>query len=114
VHRPASQANDPAPMIEALKTFVAPPGGGFIWIAAEAHVTRALRQHALGEMNHPSEWTKASGYWLKGSADTAENFSQLKPPAPGCLQPATRVSPSGQKTRMQVFFLCSTPRSYAT
>jgi len=76
VHRPASQANDPAPMLAALKTFVPPPGDGFIWIAAEANVARALRRYALAEMKHPAQWIKASGYWLKGSADMVENFDR--------------------------------------
>jgi NADPH-dependent ferric siderophore reductase len=76
VHRPASLASDPAPVLAALKAFVPPPGDGFIWIAAEANVARTLRQHALVEMNHPAQWIKASGYWLKGSADTAENLDR--------------------------------------
>ncbi len=76
VHRPASEADDPAPLLAALKAFVPPPGDGFIWIAAEANVARALRQHALAEMNHPAQWIKASGYWLKGRADTVENFDR--------------------------------------
>jgi NADPH-dependent ferric siderophore reductase len=76
VHRPASQANDPTPMLAALKAFVPPPGEGFIWIAAEANVARALRRYALAEMNHPAQWIKASGYWLMGSADTAETFDR--------------------------------------
>jgi NADPH-dependent ferric siderophore reductase len=76
VHRSASEADNPAPLLAALKAFVPPPGDGFIWIAAEANVARPLRQHALAEMNHPFPWIKASGYWLKGSADAAENFDR--------------------------------------
>jgi NADPH-dependent ferric siderophore reductase len=45
-------------------------------IAAGANMARALRQQALAEMNHPAQWIKASGYWLKGGADTVENYDR--------------------------------------
>lgn len=68
-HRPAARADDPAPLLHALEGFVPPPGDGFVWVAAEATVARALRAHVRDRMAHPPEWTKASGYWIKGVAD---------------------------------------------
>jgi NADPH-dependent ferric siderophore reductase len=74
VHRPAEGAVDAAPLVAALKTFIAPPGEGFVWIAAEGGVARALRKHVLEDMRHRPEWMKASGYWVRGKADTTEKF----------------------------------------
>ena len=74
VHRPAAQADDPAPLLAALKRLELPPGDGFIWIAAEGTVARALRRHVLEEMRHPMSWLKASGYWVKGRADVSEKL----------------------------------------
>nr|WP_314467488.1 siderophore-interacting protein [uncultured Novosphingobium sp.] len=74
VHRPAAQAIDAEPLLEALRQFVPPAGDGFIWIAAEGAVTRALRTYVLEELGHVPQWLKASGYWVKGAADTTEKF----------------------------------------
>jgi NADPH-dependent ferric siderophore reductase len=68
VHRPPAAADDPAPILDALRGFGLPEGEGFVWIAAEAGVAHALRDYLVGERGHALEWTKASGYWLKGVA----------------------------------------------
>ncbi|WP_216671115.1 SIP domain-containing protein [Mangrovicoccus sp. HB161399] len=70
VHR--ADAADPAPVLEALEALDLPEGKGFIWIAAEAGVARALKIHMLQDRGHPGEWLKASGYWTKGQADAAD------------------------------------------
>ena len=46
-----------------------PEGNGFVWIAAEARVARAVRDYLVNTRGHPLHWTKAAGYWLKGVAD---------------------------------------------
>ncbi|NVO25568.1 siderophore-interacting protein [Donghicola sp. B5-SW-15] len=71
VHRPVTQAADPASLLAAAQGITLPEGKGFIWIAAEAGVARALRDH-FEERGHPKVWTKASGYWVKGSAATSD------------------------------------------
>lgn len=73
VHRPISAAADPAPLLDALGEEAIAPGT-FVWIAAEAGVVRALRDHLLQERGHPRDWLKASGYWVAGRADATENF----------------------------------------
>ena len=74
VHRPAAGAADPAPMLEALRRFQPPPGDGFVFIAGEAGVVRALRTHVLEVMRHQPRWVKASGYWKRGEADVHETM----------------------------------------
>lgn len=73
VHRPLSDATDPSALLAVLKTVDVAPGT-FVWIAAEASVTRALRGYLVEELSYPLSWIKASGYWVKGKADTTEKF----------------------------------------
>ncbi|AGT10708.1 siderophore-interacting protein [Paracoccus aminophilus] len=73
VHRPLDQAHEPGPLLDALAGLALPEGRGFVWIAAEASVTRALRAQIF-ERGHPKEWVKAAGYWVRGAADTTEKF----------------------------------------
>jgi NADPH-dependent ferric siderophore reductase len=75
IHRPLDRADDPAPYLSALAGWTPPPGEGFIWIATESTVARALRTYALNELRHPLAWMKAAGYWSKGLADTPEKFA---------------------------------------
>lgn len=51
-----------------------PPGEGFVWIAAEASVARALRSHVIDVLGHPRAWVKAAGYWTRGQADAHERI----------------------------------------
>lgn len=74
VHRPLSRASDPAPLLSALQALVPPDGEGYIWIAAEAAVARALRAHVRNVLAHAPAWTKAAGYWRLGQADGSEKF----------------------------------------
>ncbi|WP_159980538.1 MULTISPECIES: siderophore-interacting protein [unclassified Novosphingobium] len=74
VHRPLEHADDAAPLLKALSAMTLPDGDGFVWIAAEARVARALRQHVVEEMGHPLQWLKAGGYWVKGEADAHEKL----------------------------------------
>lgn len=69
VHRPLDQADAPAPLLSALEGMKLPDGDGFVWIAAEARVARAVRDYLVNTRGHPLHWTKAAGYWLKGVAD---------------------------------------------
>jgi NADPH-dependent ferric siderophore reductase len=83
VHRPASEAGSAATLLAALADESTragggsrPRGDGFIWIAAESGVARALRQHVLETMRHPLAWTKVAGYWTRGKADAGEKFDR--------------------------------------
>ncbi|MCA2011222.1 siderophore-interacting protein [Cereibacter sphaeroides] len=71
VHRPVEQAAEIAPLLDAAKGIALPEGRGFIWIAAEAKVARALRDH-FEERGHPRHQMKAAGYWIDGQADASD------------------------------------------
>lgn len=70
--RPVAEAADPAPLLTAAAALDLPPGRGFIFIAAEAGVARALRDHFTDQRQHPRGWIKAAGYWTRGQADTSD------------------------------------------
>lgn len=72
-HRPTGRATDPAALLAALDGKTLPAGYGFVWIAAEAGVAKALRERLL-EMGHPLQQMKARGYWVAGAADTTASF----------------------------------------
>ncbi|WP_104663231.1 siderophore-interacting protein [Ensifer adhaerens] len=73
VYRPLEKANDPAALLSRVREVPLEPGT-FVWIAAEAAVTRAIRTHFVEERGLPLTWLKASGYWVKGKADSTEKF----------------------------------------
>ena len=72
LHRPTEQADQPAPLLNLLQTLELPAGDGFLWIAAESHVAKAVRSYMVETRLHPLAWTKSSGYWRKGTADAHE------------------------------------------
>ena len=76
MHRPADRADDPQPVLDALAGLALPDGDGFVWIAAEAHVTRAVRDYVRGALKHAPNSVKASGYWIKCRADANEKFEE--------------------------------------
>lgn len=77
VHRRGETADDSALLRRALDQWRAPPGDGYVWIAAEARVAQTLRGVMLAERGHNKSWLKASGYWVRGlegaSAKTIED-----------------------------------------
>ncbi|MBB4234099.1 siderophore-interacting protein [Rhizobium esperanzae] len=72
-HRPLSEAIGAAALLELLHKVDIEPQT-FIWIAAEASVTRDIRAYLLTERGYPLSWMKASGYWVFGKADATEKF----------------------------------------
>lgn len=72
--RQENPSDDAALLRNALSHWRAPPGDGYVWIAAEANAARAARDYMLNERQHPREWLKASGYWVHGAAGATEKF----------------------------------------
>lgn len=71
--RPLSDATDAGPLLTILRNMDIEPGT-FVWVAAEASVTRAVREYLVTDRGYPLHWIKASGYWVKGKVDTTEKF----------------------------------------
>ena len=63
VHRPPLLATEPEHLLAKLSEITLPEGPGFVWIAAETEVARAVRIHIVETRHHAPEWTKASAYW---------------------------------------------------
>ncbi len=74
VYRPAALADGPGVMIAALADLQFPEGEGLIWVAAEAKVAKAVKQHIEHSRGHLRQWMKASGYWMKGIADAHDQL----------------------------------------
>ncbi len=72
LHRTVSQAHQADTLLEAARALTLPEGNGFVWIAAEAQVARALKLHFLNDRGHPAHWLKAAGYWVKGGAGSSD------------------------------------------
>ncbi|MDE7548380.1 siderophore-interacting protein [Acetobacter fabarum] len=70
VHRPMAQADQAQALVAALgEVSIAP--GTFVWVGAEAHVARAVRQYLLKERCVPARWMKVAGYWIMGQENAA-------------------------------------------
>jgi NADPH-dependent ferric siderophore reductase len=67
VTRDGRRGDDAGLLQEAIGEL--PAGDGYVWIAAEAGVARALRAHVVEGLGHPKGWVKAAGYWVAGQAD---------------------------------------------
>ena len=72
IAREGQSAGDDQLLRHALADHEAPRGDGYIWIAAEATVARSLRSLVSDIWGHPREWTKISGYWVRGKAGAHE------------------------------------------
>jgi NADPH-dependent ferric siderophore reductase len=66
--------DDAGRMTAGLDAAPLPAGEGYVWIAAEASLARALRAHVIETLGHPREWVKAAGYWMRGVADAHERI----------------------------------------
>lgn len=72
-HRGAAQSGgkeDAARLVAALGGVDLPSGEGFVFIAGETEMARALKAYVVDTLGHPREWVKAAGYWTRGVADS--------------------------------------------
>ena len=72
--RAGARGDDATLLRAALADVAFPPGDGFVFIAAEASVARALRQYVVGERGHNPAWVKAAGYWKRGESEVHERI----------------------------------------
>jgi NADPH-dependent ferric siderophore reductase len=67
VCRDTAGKDDIASVKAAIDRLLPREGDGFVWIAAEAQVARALRAHLMEAHGQNPKWMKAAGYWVKGA-----------------------------------------------
>jgi NADPH-dependent ferric siderophore reductase len=72
IAREGKSASDDTLLRLALADHEVLAGDGYIWIAAEANVARSMRSFVSETWAHPTEWTKSSGYWIRGKAGAHE------------------------------------------
>ncbi|MBB2206224.1 siderophore-interacting protein [Gluconacetobacter takamatsuzukensis] len=70
VHRPMAEADQAQGVLDVLAG-IDIPERTFVWVGAEARVAKAVRRTLLEERGLSPSWIKASGYWLKGTADAS-------------------------------------------
>ena len=76
VHRPLSRAEDPAPLLDAVRGLTLPKAGdGYCWAAGESQTAKLLRQHLVGERGIDKTWVKAAGYWKRGAVSIHETHN---------------------------------------
>jgi NADPH-dependent ferric siderophore reductase len=76
VHRPLAPAEDPAPLLDAVRAMTLPKSGdGYVWAAGESQTARLLRRHLLDERGLDKSWVKAAGYWKRGAVGIHETHN---------------------------------------
>jgi NADPH-dependent ferric siderophore reductase len=76
VHRPLSRAEDPAPLMDAVRAIALPSSGdGYAWAAGESQTAKLLRRHLLDERGLDKAWVKAAGYWKRGAVSIHETHN---------------------------------------
>ena len=67
VHRNGLEAGAQNLLLPRLANIAFPPGTGYAFVAGEAEMNRAVKAHLLARGLNP-EYTRASGYWVRGEA----------------------------------------------
>jgi NADPH-dependent ferric siderophore reductase len=68
-----SSLDHAATLRSALETFRLRAGDGFVWMAAEASVSRDLYTYLVEIRGHPKQWVKAAAYWTEPQFDSREH-----------------------------------------
>lgn len=56
-------------LLEAIRSAQLPEGSGYCFVAGEASVSAAVRDHLVGERGFDPDRIKAANYWRRGDAD---------------------------------------------
>lgn len=76
VERPLSRAEDPAPLLDAVRALTLPKtGDGYAWAAGESQTAKLLRRHLLDERGLDKTFVKAAGYWKRGAVSIHETHN---------------------------------------
>lgn len=69
VARQRGRRTSPGSLLDLIRDTALPQGPGRIWLAAEASVTRALRNHFLVDRMVPAKQIHSVAYWKRGEQD---------------------------------------------
>lgn len=69
----------PSRLADAVSRFVAPEGPGYVWFAAEASASRAVRKHLRHERGMPAERCTLLGYWRLDSERWDARYAEVAP-----------------------------------
>ena len=72
VHRNGAAAGTTTLLLDAVKALDLPKGAAYAYIAGESTMSKSVRQHLTEARGFNTEWVKAAGYWLLGTADAHE------------------------------------------
>jgi NADPH-dependent ferric siderophore reductase len=76
VHRPLSRAEDPEPLLDAVRALSLPAtGDGYAWAAGESQTAKLLRRHLVDDRGLNKAWIKAAGYWKRGAVSIHETHN---------------------------------------
>ncbi|MDQ2185105.1 siderophore-interacting protein [Alcaligenaceae bacterium A4P071] len=74
VHRRGAVAADEPALAHAARKLALPEGEGYVWVAAESIVTRAVRQVMVDVHGIAKSRIRASSYWKRGAAGVHETI----------------------------------------
>jgi NADPH-dependent ferric siderophore reductase len=75
LHRGSAEPGDASQLLAAARELQLPEGAGFIWIAGESNVSKALREYFVEQRGVDKAWIKAAGYWKRGAVATHETHN---------------------------------------
>ncbi len=73
VHRNGAAPGTSTLLLETLRGLTFPAGDFHAWVACESSAAKAVRTFLVGERGANPKWTRASGYWRKGTAATHDS-----------------------------------------
>jgi NADPH-dependent ferric siderophore reductase len=73
VHRNENATSDPSALISTVARITLPPGEGYAWVAAEAAISRRLRESLL-QRGLSRECVRAAAYWKRGAVAVHETY----------------------------------------
>jgi NADPH-dependent ferric siderophore reductase len=71
-HRNGAAAGSGETLSSALASLKMPAGDYYAWVACESLVAKALRRQLIADHGANPKWTRAAGYWRRGSAAVHE------------------------------------------
>ena len=69
VSREGAEPGDASLLLAAVRTIELPEGDGYVFVAGESAMSKAVRAYFVDERGHNPDWIKAAGYWQAGTED---------------------------------------------